>query len=434
VINRYTPDDFVHLWSAENKYSTWLLVELSACEAMELEGLVPAGTRARIESLHVRIDPHRIGELEETTRHDVIAFLSHVEEIVGQDARWLHLGMTSSDVTDTASAILLRDACDKLLGRVDKLVLSLARRADEHRHTRVCGRTHGMSAEPTTFGHILAGYLSEMTRARKRLETAREEISVGTISGAVGTFSHFGTRVESRALAALGLMPETAPTQIVARDRHAAFFNALALVAGSIERFAVQMRHWQRTEVGEVEEPFRSGQMGSSAMPHKRNPITSENLCGLSRLMRSYAHAAMENTALWHERDISHSSVERVIGPDATSVLAYMLDRTVHLVDKMVVHPDAMEANLSRAVWSSEFLLLALVRRGLHRQSAYKIVQSHARAAHESGKGFMSLVMSDPGVMSVLDESTVLSCFDVSTSLLHTDTVIDRAIRASGVR
>jgi adenylosuccinate lyase len=430
MIPRYTPKDFAALWSPERRYETWLRVELAACEAMEHEGLVPAGTVASLREKQLRLDPARIEAIEAETKHDVIAFLAHVEELAGPSARWLHRGMTSSDVLDTALAMLLRDAAERCLLRLEGLIEALGRRVEEHRHTPMIGRSHGVHAEPTTFGLALAGHLAEFVRCRDRLRDARDEIAVGTLSGAVGTYAHLSPSLEAHALERLGLRPETVPTQVVPRDRHAAYFNTLAVVAGAIERFAVQVRHWQRTEVLEAEEPFTVGQKGSSAMPHKRNPILSENLCGLARMMRAYAQAAMENTALWHERDISHSSVERVIAPDATTTLGFMLERARHLVDGLVVYPEALRRNLQRSngLWASEAVLLALVSTGLARQEAYVLVQRNAMRAWKGEGSFRALLEADGDITARLDAATLDACFDLDHALRHTDTLIDRAL------
>jgi len=366
MIPRYTPPDFAELWSAATRYATWLSVELAACESMEAEGLVPAGTARALRDRKIALDPDRIDAIERTVKHDVIAFLTHVEERGGAEARWLHRGMTSSDVLDTSQAMLLLRAADLLLARLDALVAALSRRADEHRRTPMIGRSHGMHAEPTTFGVALAGHLAEAKRGRARLRAARAEVAVGKIAGAVGTYAHLSPAIEERALHALGLEPETVATQIVPRDRHAAFFCALAVVAAGIERLATNVRHWQRTEVAEAEERFTQGQKGSSAMPHKRNPIVSENLCGLSRIVRAAALPALEDVALWHERDISHSSVERVILPDSTILLDYLQHRTIALARDMTVDAERMLANLelTHGALFSQRVLLALVEGG----------------------------------------------------------------------
>lgn len=430
MIPRYTPKDMADLWSAEKRYATWLEVELAACEAMEDVGLVPRGTAAKVRERNIRLDPARIEQIEAETRHDVIAFLTHVEELAGEPARWLHRGMTSSDVLDTSLALLLREAADRLIARQRALLCALRVRVEEHRHTPMIGRSHGIHAEPITFGLALAGHYAEFARGLTRLEAARDEIAVGTISGAVGTFAHLGPEVEARALAKLGLRAEPVPTQVIPRDRHAAFFAALAVVAAGVERFATQVRHWQRTEVLEAEEPFTPGQKGSSAMPHKRNPILSENLCGLARMVRAYALPALENVALWHERDISHSSAERMIAPDATTTLAFMLDRTRRLIEGLVVYPENLRANLERTkgLWASEAVLLSLVQSGLGRQQAYVIVQRNAMRAWRGEGEFRALLAADPEVATRLSPEALASAFSLEHALRHVDAIIDRAL------
>jgi adenylosuccinate lyase len=433
MIPRYTPHDFATLWSPEHRYATWLRVELAACEAMESESLVPAGTASAIRAASPALDPARIDAIEAETRHDVIAFLTHVEELVGAPARWLHRGMTSSDVLDTSLAILLREAADLCVDRLDALLDALRARVNEQRRTPMIGRSHGVHAEPLTFGLALAGHYAELARARDRLLRAREVIAVGTLSGAVGTFAHLTLDFEARALASLGLRAETVPTQVVPRDRHAEYFSALAVVAGAIERFAVQVRHWQRTEVLEAEEPFTQGQKGSSAMPHKRNPILSENLCGLARMMRAWAGAALENTALWHERDISHSSAERMLAPDATTTLGFMLERTTRLVKGLVVYPARMRENLDRTggLWASEAVLLALVGAGLGRQEAYVLVQRNAMRAWRGEGAFAKLLGDDPDIRAKVTPEALTACFDLDHALRHVDRIIDRALGPS---
>ncbi len=430
MIPRYTPADFEALWSPATRYATWLEVELAACDAMEEDGRVPRGTAAGLRARSLALDPARIDEIERTTKHDVIAFLTHVEELAGADARFLHLGMTSSDVLDTSLALLLTRACDALILRSRGLVDALAERAREHAKTPMIGRSHGIHAEPVTFGVVLAGHLAEVKRGVRRLRAARDEIAVGKIAGAVGTYAHLTPAIEARALGALGLRAETVSTQVVARDRHAAFFAALAVVASGIERLATNVRHWQRTEVGEVEERFTAGQKGSSAMPHKRNPIASENLCGLARIVRAAALPALEDVALWHERDISHSSVERMIAPDATTTLAYMLDRATVLVKGLVVYPEAMKRNLeaSGELFFSEAVLLALVGKGRGRQDGYVLVQRNAmKAFHREGR-FVDNLLADAEVRALLSEAEVRRCFDLEHALSHVPAIVERAI------
>jgi len=434
MIARYTPAEFAELWSDASRYATWLEVELAACEAMEQPeaALVPVGVAERLRGRHLRLDPARISALEATVQHDVIAFLTHLEELCGPDARWLHLGMTSSDVLDTGFALLLVRASDLLGTRLDALLAALGARVTEHRATPMIGRSHGMHAEPITFGLALAGHLAELKRARMRMRTARDEVAVGKLSGAVGSYAHLSPAIEARTLGALGLRPETVATQVVPRDRHAAYFGALALCAAAVERLATNLRHWQRTEVGEAEERFQAGQKGSSAMPHKRNPIASENLCGLARLVRAALVPALENVALWHERDISHSSVERVTAPDATSVLAFMLERSTSLVRDLVVRPERMAQNLAAGgeLCFSEAVLLGLVRAGMQRQQAYALVQRSAMAAQAGQGSFRALLAADPEVTALLSAQELARAFDPSHALRHVSEVIDRALAA----
>ena len=430
MIPRYSPEDFLELWSDRTRFETWLEVEICACEAMEEGGLVPEGTASSIRAKDLVLDAEAILEIEQTTRHDVIAFLTHVEDLAGAPARWLHRGMTSSDVLDTSFALLLVRAADKLLERTDRLIAALAARATEHAHTPMIGRSHGIHAEPVTFGVVLAGHLAEVKRGRARLVTARREIAVGKIAGAVGTYVHLTPEIERRALGALGLEPEIVATQVVARDRHAAFFSALALVAAGVERLATNVRHWQRTEVGEVEEKFAKGQKGSSAMPHKRNPVLSENLCGLARIVRAAVAPALENVALWHERDISHSSVERMIAPDATATLAFLLDRAASVVEGLVVYPERMKKNLdaSGGLFFSEAIMLALVAKDLPRQRAYEFVQRNAMRAFHGEGAFRKFLGEDPDIAQRLTPAELDRCFDLDHALRWADEMIARAI------
>lgn len=430
MIPRYTPADFAKLWSASHRYQVWLEVELAACEAMEHARLVPAGIAEKIRAKKLVLDADRIEAIEKTVKHDVIAFLTHVEELAGIDARWLHRGMTSSDVLDSSLAILMREAADELLLRTDRLLGALAKRAREHAKTPMIGRSHGIFAEPVTFGLALAGHHAEVARGRTRLAAARKEIAVGKIAGAVGTYAHVSPDIEARALASLGLAPETVATQVVARDRHAAYFSALALLAAAIERLATNVRHWQRSEVGEAEEAFTVGQKGSSAMPHKRNPILSENLCGLARVVRAAVIPAMEDVALWHERDISHSSVERMIGPDATATLAFMLDRSAGLVEGLVVYTERLQQNLDRAgeLYFSEAVLLALVEAGMPRQEAYVLVQRNAMRAWKGDGRFRDNLAADADVAGKLAPGAITKLFDLDHALAHVPAILDRAL------
>ena len=437
MIDRYTRPALATIWSDVRRYETWLKVELAACEAMEDAGLVPVGTAAEVRAkASGKLDAKRILEHEERTRHDVIAFLTHVEELAGVSARWLHLGMTSSDVLDAAFAILLRESADEILAGVDQLRAALLRKAEEHRETLMIGRSHGIHAEPIVAGLVFAGFFSEVGRARRAFIAARDEVSVGKIAGAVGTYANLSPEIETRALARLGLSPEVVPTQIVSRDRHAGFFQALARLGTSIERIALTVRHWQRTEVGEAGEAFGKGQKGSSAMPHKKNPILSENLCGLARLLRAYGDSSLENVALWHERDISHSSVERVIGPDATGIADFMVRRAAGLIEGLVVYPERMRKNLdlTGGLYFSEGVMLALVRTGMPRQAAYEMVQKHALAAAvELGTGvppsFRPRLGTDPEIAGRLSPNDLDQAFDLRHHLRWSGTIIDRALR-----
>jgi adenylosuccinate lyase len=437
MIPRYSRPEMAALWTPERRYQTWLQVELAAGRAMAQAGLVPAAAieecAAKGGSFTAR-DAARIEEIEKTTKHDVIAFLTFMEERIGPAARHLHFGMTSSDVLDSSLALLLRDAADMLLGGLDKAREAVVRRAIEHKHTPCIGRSHGIHAEPTTFGWKLAVWADELRRARVRIERAREVIAVGKLSGAVGTFAHLSPQVEEAALAALGLEAAPASTQIVQRDRHAEYFTALALAGASIEKFAVEIRHLQRTEVREVEEAFGKGQKGSSAMPHKRNPILSENLSGLSRVLRGYALAALEDVALWHERDISHSSVERVIGPDATVTLDFMLHRFAGLMDGLRVYPSRMRENLelTRGLVFSQPVLLKLIEKGMERQAAYAVVQRNAMKVWDENRDFKSLLAEDPEIQRVLNSEELAACFDLKHELRHVDAVFDRVLTARG--
>jgi len=429
MIPRYSPADYVALWSSDRRYQIWLDVELAACDAMEEAGLVPKGTASRIRAKKLTLDAARIEEIERTTKHDVIAFLTHVEELAGEDARWLHRGMTSSDVLDTSFAVSLCEATDGLVARTDKLLEALARRAREHARTPMIGRSHGIFAEPVTFGLALAGHHAELARGKTRLLRAREQIAFGKIAGAVGTYAHLTPAIEARALGALGLTAETVSTQVVPRDRHAELFCAMALVAAGIERLATNVRHWQRSEVGEAEEAFTVGQKGSSAMPHKRNPILSENLCGLARVVRAACIPALENVALWHERDISHSSAERMIAPDATTTLAFMLDRARGLVDGLVVYPDRLKHNLDRAaeLYFSEAVLLALVEAGMARQEAYVLVQRNAMRAWKGDGSFRQNLGTDADVASRIG-ARLDALFDLDHALQHVPGIVERAL------
>jgi adenylosuccinate lyase len=431
MIARYTRPELARIWSDQHRFDTWLRIELAACEAMEAARSVPVGTAAAVRAKAAgKLDPARILEHEERTRHDVIAFLTHVEELAGEPARWLHLGMTSSDVLDASFALQLVAATDEILAGVDLLLAACRRRAQEHRATPAIGRSHGIHAEPITTGLVFAGFYAEVGRARRALVTARDEVAVGKIAGAVGTYANLDPQIEARALASLALRPEAVPTQIVARDRHAALFQAIARLGTAIERIAVTVRHWQRTEVGEATEAFGKGQKGSSAMPHKKNPILSENLCGIARLLRSYSDAAMEDVALWHERDISHSSVERVIGPDGTGLCDFAVRRAAALVDGLVVNADRMKRNLdlTGGLYFSEAVMLKLVRKGMARQAAYELVQRSALKAVAGEGGFRALLGADPELAAKLTSAEIDEAFNLEHHLRHASEIIDRAL------
>ncbi len=421
----------VALWTAEARLRRWRDVELAALDGMVLAGIAPAEAAATCRAKagdFTAADVVAIDEIEKTTKHDVIAFLTFMEQRIGPEARWLHFGMTSSDVLDTSLGMLLRDAATLLLAGVERAMKATEKRAFEHKRTVMVGRSHGIHAEPIAFGHKLAIWYDELRRGRSRLERAREVISIGKISGAVGTFAHLPPSVEEHACKALGLSPAPASSQIVQRDRHAEYFGALALLATSIDKFAIEIRHLQRTEVREVEEPFSAGQKGSSAMPHKRNPILSENLSGLARLVRSYGQAALEDVALWHERDISHSSVERVIGPDATETLDFMLHRFSGLMESLNVYPENMQRNLELlgGVVNSQRLLLELAKRGMDRQAAYSVVQRNAMKFFEQKVPFKTALLADAELLTKMNAAEIEACFTPDYHLRHVDQIFQR--------
>lgn len=427
MIPRYSREKMTAIWSQENKYAKWLDVEVAACEAMVKLGLAPAAAVENIKAKAV-INVARIDEIETVTRHDVIAFVSSLTEVIGEDGRFIHMGLTSSDVLDTALAVQLQEASDLLLEDLDQLLAVLKRRALEHKKTLMIGRSHGIHAEPITFGLKLALWYAEMRRNRARLERAREAVSCGKISGAVGTFSFVDPFVEEYVCKKLGLNPAPVASQIVQRDRHAEFFSTLAIIASSLDKFAQEIRLLQRTEVREAEEYFSPGQKGSSAMPHKRNPVLSENISGLARLVRSYALAALEDVALWHERDISHSSVERVIAPDATIVLDFMLGRFTGLMDKLLVYPDRMLANLNmtHGVIFSQMVLLSLIEKGTTREDAYAVVQENAMKSWQEGIEFRKLLGQDKRVQKHLNAAELDAIFDVNHFLKNLDFIFQR--------
>ncbi|MBM3585206.1 MAG: adenylosuccinate lyase [Alphaproteobacteria bacterium] len=431
MIPRYSRPAMAAIWTNDNRFRIMLRIEALAAEAMEAQGTIPAGTTAAIRA-RGGFDAERIDAIEREIKHDTLAFLTSVAEHVGPEARFLHQGMTSSDVLDTAFAVQLVEAADLLIQGVERVMAALETRAREHARTLCVGRSHGVHAEPTTFGLKLAGHYAEFRRDRDRLRTARAEVATCAISGAVGTYATVDPAVEKHVAAALGLAVETVSTQVIPRDRHAAYFAALAVTAAGIERLATEIRHLQRTEVREAEEPFTPGQKGSSAMPHKRNPVLSENLTGLARLVRGTVVPALENVALWHERDISHSSVERVIAPDATTALDFALDRAAKLIEGLVVHPETMRANLDRlgGLVFSQRVLLALTQAGISREDAYAAVQRHAMATWREGGSFRDRIAGDAALMSRLGPGALDALFDLVPFTRHVDTVFRRVFGA----
>jgi adenylosuccinate lyase len=427
VIPRYSRPQMAAIWAPENRFRIWFEIEALACEAQAALGVIPQGA-ARAVRERGAFDLARIEEIERETHHDVIAFLTNLAEHVGPEARFVHQGMTSSDVLDTCLAVQLKEAADLLLADLDALLAVLKRRAFEHKMTPTVGRSHAVHAEPTSFGLKLAGHWAEFARNRERLTAARKEIATCAISGAVGTFANIDPRVEAHVARALGLTPEPISTQIIPRDRHAQFFATLALVAAAIERLATEIRHLQRTEVREAEEYFAPGQKGSSAMPHKRNPVLAENLTGLARLVRATVGPALENVALWHERDISHSSVERVIAPDATIALDFALARLSGLIDRLVVYPERMRQNLDAlgGLVDSQRVLLALTQGGMSREDAYRAVQRLAMAAWQGEGRFSELLKGDPEIARFLDARAIDGLFDLAYHLKHVDTIFRR--------
>ncbi|WP_298921388.1 adenylosuccinate lyase [uncultured Roseobacter sp.] len=433
MIPRYSRPDMVAIWSPETKFRIWYEIEAHACDAMADLGVIPRENAEAVwKARDVEFDVARIDEIEAVTKHDVIAFLTHLAEHVGSDeARFVHQGMTSSDVLDTCFNVQLTRAADILIADMKALLAALKRRALEHKDTVRIGRSHGIHAEPTTMGLTFARFYAEMDRNLTRLERARDEIATGAISGAVGTFANIDPRVEEHVCAKLGLAPEPISTQVIPRDRHAAFFAALGVVGSSIENIATEIRHMQRTEVLEAEEFFSAGQKGSSAMPHKRNPVLTENLTGLARLVRMAVVPAMENVALWHERDISHSSVERNIGPDTTITLDFALARLTSVVDKLVIYPDNMLANMNkfRGLMMSQRVLLALTQAGVSREDAYKLVQRNAMKVWEEGKDFKTELLGDADVLAALSVAEIEEKFDIGYHTKHVDTIFGRVFK-----
>jgi adenylosuccinate lyase len=430
MIPRYTRPDMAAIWDPQTRYRIWFEIEAHAADAMAKLGMIPksAAKKIRDRGRDAKFDIDRIDAIEREVKHDVIAFLTHLAEIVGPEARFVHQGMTSSDVLDTCFNVQLQRAADLLIADLDRLLAALKRRALEHKRTPTIGRSHGIHAEPTTFGLKLAFAYAEFARARARMVTAREEISTCALSGAVGTFAQIDPRVEAHVAKAMGLKVEPVSTQIIPRDRHAMYFSVLGVVASSAERLATEIRHLQRTEVLEAEEFFSEGQKGSSAMPHKRNPVLSENVTGLARMVRAYVTPALENVALWHERDISHSSVERMIGPDATATLDFALARLAGIIEKLVVYPLTMQKNLDRlgGLVHSQRVLIALTQKGVAREDAYRLVQRNAMKVWGGESDFLSLLKADKEVRKHLSEAELKTNFDLAYHFKHVDTIFRR--------
>ncbi|MFN3350459.1 adenylosuccinate lyase [Pseudorhodoplanes sp.] len=430
MIPRYTRPEMAAIWSPETKFRIWFEIESHAADAMADLGLIPkeAAKIIREKGSAATFDVARIDDIEAEVKHDVIAFLTHLAEIVGPEARFVHQGMTSSDVLDTCLSVQLARASDILIADIDRLLAALKRRAFEHKLTPTIGRSHGIHAEPVTFGLKLAQAYAEFDRARTRLIAARKEIATCAISGAVGTFAQIDPRVEAHVAKAMGLTPEPVSTQVIPRDRHAMYFATLGVIASSMERLAIEIRHLQRTEVLEAEEFFSQGQKGSSAMPHKRNPVLTENITGLARMVRAYALPAMENVALWHERDISHSSVERMIGPDATVTLDFALNRLAGVIDKLVVYPENMQKNLDRlgGLVHSQRVLIALTNKGVSREDAYRIVQDNAMKVWRGEGDFLAFLKADPRVTAKMSAAEIEENFDLGYHFKHVDTIFRR--------
>ena len=427
MIPRYTRPEMARIWTDQRKYETWLEIELLACEALAELGQIPKEAVKEIRK-KASFNAHRVDEIEKVTKHDVLAFLTNVGETIGPLSKYLHYGLTSSDILDTSFAVLLKEASELILQDLRRLLTVLKTMAFQYKDTLMIGRTHGIHAEPITFGLKMALWYDETGRNFSRVERAKDGVSVGKISGAVGTFAHIPPPVEAYVCTKLGLKPAPISTQIVQRDRHAEFFTALAILASSIEKFSVELRHLQRTEVLEAEESFTKGQKGSSAMPHKRNPISSENVSGLARLVRSYAIAALENIPLWHERDISHSSVERVIAPDATILIDYMLNRLTSVIENLIVYPGHMKANLEKTggLIFSEAVLLLLTRKGLSREEAYAAVQRNAMKVWEGSDDFRMLLSRDPAIGGVVTQEELDAAFDPKDHLRYVDAIFRR--------
>ena len=434
MIARYTRPEMGRIWTDAHRMEKWLEVELAVCDALAEAGEIPKPSAANIRK-KAAFDAERVLEIEKTVQHDVIAFLTNVAEHVGPDSRFIHLGLTSSDVVDTAGALLLREAADLILSGVDRVREALKERAFDHRMTVCVGRTHGIHAEPTTFGLKMALFYEEFGRARERVVRAREAVSVGKISGAVGTFAHLDPAIEEKVCAHLGLRPAPVSNQVIQRDRYAEYAAALGILAASMEKVATEIRHLQRTEVGEVEEPFGGGQKGSSAMPHKRNPVLCEQICGLARVVKSHVPVALDNVALWHERDISHSSAERVIFPDGTILTDYMLHRLSGILERLVVHPEAMRKNLDATggLIYSQAVLLALARKGASREDAYAWVQDSAMSGREGKGSFRDNLQAQIGIRKHLSEKELDRCFDSDQQLRNVDRIFERVFGGEAI-
>lgn len=427
MIARYTLPEMAAIWSLENKFQKWLDVEIAVCEVHAEDGTIPAAAVEEIKA-KAAFTVERIAEIEKTTDHDVIAFTTNLAENIGESARFVHYGLTSSDVVDTANALLLKESCDVLLAKIDGMLPVLKRRAYEFKDTPQMGRTHGIHAEPTSFGLVWALWYSEMKRNRERLERAKEGISVGKISGAVGAFAHLAPDVEERVCERLGIKAAAVSTQVIQRDRYAEYLSTLAIVASTLEKIALQVRHWQRTEVREAQEAFKKGQKGSSAMPHKRNPILSERICGMARTVRANSIVGLENVALWHERDISHSSAERIVLPDSSATLDYMLAKATSLLDSLVVYPENMLKNieLTRGLTFSGQLMLALTQKGVSREDAYVYTQRNAMKVWDDGGNYKELVLKDADINSRLSPEEMARVFDLKHYLRNVDKVFER--------
>src|SRR5215217_5562494 len=427
MIERYTRPEMGAVWSLQNKFQKWLEVEIAVCEVHAEDGTIPAEALEQIKA-KAAFTVERISEIEKTTDHDVIAFTTNLAENIGKAARFVHYGLTSSDVVDTANALLLKESCNVLLAKIDALLEVLKRRAFEFKETPQIGRTHGIHAEPTSFGLVWALWYSEMQRNRERLETAKETVSVGKISGAVGAFAHLSPEVEERVCAKLALKAADVSTQVIQRDRYAEYLCTLAIVASTLEKIALQVRHWQRTEVREAQEKFKTGQKGSSAMPHKRNPILSERICGMARTIRANSIVGLENVALWHERDISHSSAERIVLPDSSAALDYILAKATSLLDTLIVYPDNMlkNLNLTKGLVFSGQLLLALTQKNISREDAYVWTQRNAIKVWDEGGKYQDVIARDPDISSVLTSEEIAKVFDVKHYLRNVDKVFER--------